>query len=355
VLSRQVEANKLQYDSLIKRLGETSVAEKITPERIKLVQPALIPELPASPKIKAIFALAIFGGFALGFGLSFMLSAMNTSFRTVDEVEQHLALPVLGTVPKLPKEGSKLVAAGDSNSSGAEVFRTLRATVSMLGKDKDRRTYLFTSSLPGEGKTFTALNFSASLAQQGLRVLLIDMDLRRPMVENFFTDKRHALPGVTDYLLGRKKLDEVCIQHGEIAKFSWLPSGTSVPNPSELLSQVDFAQLLKDCLANYDRIIIDTAPVLPVSDTLLLADKVQTVMLVVHGYKTSRKGVERAVQLLKRASAPLSGVVLNLLPHRRLGGAYYYSYYHGYGYGHYGSKEGKKTSDKGAEKTSVKA
>ncbi len=355
VLVRQVEANKLQYDALYKRLGETSVAEKITPERIKLVQPALIPELPASPKIKAIFALAIFGGFALGFGLSFMLSAMNTSFRTVDEVEQYLALPVLGTVPKLPKEGAKLVASGDSNSSGAEVFRTLRATVSMLGKEKDRRTYLFTSSLPGEGKTFTALNFSASLAQQGLRVLLIDMDLRRPMVENFFTDKRHILPGVTDYLLGRKKLEEVCIQHGEIAKFSWMPSGTSVPNPSELLSQVDFTQLLKDCLAHYDRVIIDTAPVLPVSDTLLLADRVQTVMLVVHGYKTSRKGVERAVQLLKRAGAPLSGVVLNLLPHRRLGGAYYYSYYHGYGYGHYGSKEEKKTSEKGAEKTSVKA
>jgi len=348
VLTHQVESDKAQFDALISRLGETSVAEKITPERIHVIQQALAPALPASPKVKLIFALAIFGGLAGGLGFSFVLSAMNTSFRTVDEVEQYLSLPVLGTVPKLPKgkgdDNTKLVATGDANSAGAEVFRTLRATISMLGREKDRRTYLFTSSLPGEGKTFASLNYSASLAQQGARTLLIDLDLRRPMVEEFFTGKRHRMPGATDYFLGRKKFDELCQPHEDIAKLFWMPSGGAVPNPSELLTQVDFQQLLKEGLAQFDRIIIDTAPLLPVSDTLLLAGKVQTVVLVVHGYKTSRKGVERAVQLLKRANAPIAGILLNLLPHRRFGGAYYYSYYHGYGYGSYGKKGEDKTS-----------
>jgi capsular exopolysaccharide synthesis family protein len=346
VLARQVESDKAQFDALIGRLHETAVAEQIKPDRIRVIQKALVPELPASPKVKLIFALALFGGLAGGLGISFVLFSINTSFRTVDEVEHYLTLPVLGAIPKLPKTAgasNKLVAAGDGESAGAEVFRTLRATISMLGREENRKTYLFTSSLPNEGKTFASLNYAASLAQQGLRTLLVDMDLRRPMVEEFLTGKRRHLPGVTDYFLGRAKFDELCQAHEEIAKLFWMPSGSCVPNPPELLMQADFQQLLNEGLAQFDRIVIDTAPLLPVSDTLLLADKMQTVVLVVHGGKTSRKAVERSVQSLKRANAPLAGIVLNLLPNRRFTGGYYYSYYHGYGYGTYGKKEGDKT------------
>jgi capsular exopolysaccharide synthesis family protein len=186
------------------------------------------------------------------------------------------------------------------------------------------------------------VNYAVSLAQQGLRTLLIDMDLRRPMLEEFFTSKRSVLEGVTDYFLGRKKFDELCLQNKDVPKLFWMPGGSSVPNPLELLTQSDFTQLIKEGLSKFDRIVIDTAPLLPVSDTLLLASKVQTVVLVVQGRKTSRKAVERSVQLLNKANAPIGGIVLNLLPNRKLGG-YYYSYYHGYGYGTYGRKEEQKT------------
>jgi capsular exopolysaccharide synthesis family protein len=346
VLAREVESDKAQFDSIISRLGETKVQAQITPERIRIIQPALVPDLPASPKIKLIFALALFGGLAVGLGASFVLESMNTSIRTVDEAEHYLALPVLGAITRMPqaKGGKdKLVAAEDSKSSGAEIFRTLRTTLSMLGPEKDRKTYLFTSSLPGEGKTFTSLNYSVSLAQQGLRTLLVDIDLRRPMVEQFFTGKRGRMLGVSDYFLGRAKLDELCQQHKDIPKLFWLPCGSAVPNPAELLMQADFQQLLKQGLAHYDRIVLDTAPLLPVSDTLLLAAKVQTVVLIVQACKTSRKAVAHSVQLLNKANAPIGGVVLNLLPTRRFSG-YYYSYYHGYGYGHYGY--GQKEEDK---------
>ena len=345
VLSREVKSDQALFDSVIARLGETAVAAQIMPERIRVIQPALVPELPSSPKIHLLFMLAIFGGLGVGLGISFLLYAIDSSFRTVDEVEHFLEHPVLCAIPKLPKlMENKLVAAADTHSSGAEVFRSLRATLSLLGKENDRRTYLFTSALPGEGKTFSSANYAASLAQQGLRTLLVDLDLRRPKVEKFFLGKTNGLPGVTDYFLGRKKFDELCQPHQDVPKLFWMAAGSSVPNPSELLTSADFQKLLSEGLAHYDRIVIDTAPILPVSDTLLLADKVQTVVLVVHSCKTSRKAVARSIQLLKNASAPIGGLVLNMLPNRVLNG-YYYSYYQGYGYGNYGKKEADKTSD----------
>ncbi len=337
VLTREVQSDRALFDSVIGRLGETSMAQHITPERIRVIQPALVPEKPSSPKIKLLFLLAIFGGLGAGLGIAFLLYALDTSFRTVDEAESSLDLPVLGAVPRLRRmKENTLVAAEDVNSSGAEVFRSLRATRSLLGRESERRIYLFTSSLAGEGKTFSSANYAASLAQQGLRTLLVDLDLRRPAVEKFFLGEERGLPGVTDYFLGRKKLDELIQQRKEIPKLFWMSAGSSVPNPAELLTQSDFPQFLKEALAQFDRIVVDTAPLLPVSDTLLLADKVQTVVLVVQSCKTSRKAAARSIQLLRNANAPIAGLILNMLPNRLING-YYYSYYHGYGYSHYGN------------------
>src|ERR1039458_3952442 len=351
VLSREVKSDQALFDSVIARLGETAVAAQIMPERIRVIQPALVPELPSSPKIHLLFMLAIFGGLGVGLGISYLLYAIDSSFRTVDEVEHFLEYPVLGAIPKIPRlMENKLVAAADAHSSGAEVFRSLRATLSLLGKENDRRTYLFTSALPGEGKTFSSANYAASLAQLGLRTLLVDLDLRRPMVEEFFLGDKSRLPGVTDYFLGRKKFAELWQRNKEIPNLCWIPAGSSVPNPAELLTQSDFQQFLKEGLEHFDRVVIDTAPLLSVSDTLLLADKVQTVVLVVKSCKTSRKAVARSIQMLKSANAPIGGLVLNLLPNRLLNGYYYsyyshYSYYKGYGHGHYGHYGRKKSKD----------
>ena len=287
----------------------------------------MVPEQPAAPKVRLIFALALFGGLAFGLGISFVLDSFDTSIRTAEEAELYLALPVLGTIPKLPKaeaKGNTLVATKDPDSAEAEIFRTLRTTLSMLGREKDRRTFLFTSALSGEGKTFASVNYAASLAQQGLRTLLVDVDLRRPMLEEFFTGKRGSLPGVTDYFLGRRKFDELCLQHQDLAKLFWIPGGSSVLNPLDLLMQSDFQQFLNEGLAHFDRIVIDTVPLLPVSDALPLAAKVQTVMLVVQGCKTPRIAVQRSVQLLNKANAPIGGIVLNLLPNRLFRGHYYH-------------------------------
>ena len=125
------------FDSVIARLGETTMTASIAPERIRVIQPALVPELPAWPKIKLLFALAIFGGLGVGLGISFLLYSIDASFHTVEEAEQFQEHPVLGAIPKLTRlKGNELVATEDANSSGAEIFRPLRATLSLLGKEK---------------------------------------------------------------------------------------------------------------------------------------------------------------------------------------------------------------------------
>jgi capsular exopolysaccharide synthesis family protein len=217
----------------------------------------------------------------------------------------------------------------NSNAVHAEAFRNLRAAVSMLGRADDRRVFLFTSALPQEGKTFCSVNFAVSLSQQGLQTLLIDGDLRRPNVEMAMLGIRKSTIGVTDYLAGQRELTELINKTG-YNDLSYLGVGSHAPNPSELLAQGRFAKLLQDALKRFDRIVIDSAPIQAVSDTLLILEGVQTVCLTIRSGRTPRKAVLRSLHTLKNAGAPLAGVVLNFLKRQRDGGGYYYNYDYSY-------------------------
>jgi capsular exopolysaccharide synthesis family protein len=351
VLQRQVESDQAIYSAVVNRLNETQVTSDLASGKIHIIQRAYPPDNPSSPNVKNAFGLAILASIGLALGIIFFLHALDTTLTSVDQAEDYLKLPVLSTVPKIRNiDGTEghLVASEGANSIGAEVFRTLRTSLSMLGKEGSRRTYLFTSSLPSEGKTFTSINYAGSLAQQGFRTLLIDADLRRPGVEKFLVGERSKTVGTTDVLLGRKKLEEAIQKHPTVEKLFWMSAGTVVPNPAELLADNSFPQLIEEALRQFDRVVVDTAPIHPVSDTLVIAKYIQTVILVIHGGRTPRKPVGRTVELLKKAGAQPVGIVLNLLLHRRGGGYYYYSNYYGYGYGHYGreeeGKEKKKTT-----------
>jgi capsular exopolysaccharide synthesis family protein len=182
------------------------------------------------------------------------------------------------------------------------------------------------------------LNFALSLAQQGLRTLIIDCDLRRPAVEKSLLNRRERGAGVTDYITGKKDLDEV-VHATETENFFYLPAGSEAPNPAELLAKIGINNLVEDALQRFERVVIDSAPIHAVSDTLLIFDRVQTACLVIRAGKTPRKAVRRAIQLLKHCGAPLSGVILNMLP-RRSNNGYYYDCYYDYRYhGYYGEKK----------------
>lgn len=334
VLSREVESDRALYDSVLNRMKETSVTKEMQPTTIRIVQPAYVAQKPFSPKKAMVMALSGLGGLAVGILGVLFLGFVDSSLKTVDEAETLLGLPVLAAIPQVRSvRQHPLLMLGGPESAGAEGFRTLRAALSMLGRVEDRRVFLFTSAVPQEGKTFSSVNYAVSLAQLGLKTLLIDGDLRRPKVATTLNGQTDHSPGVTDYLTGQKSFKEV-VHPTEVPKLSYIAGGTTAPNPAELLAKDGLAGLLAEALKEYDRVVVDSAPVHAVSDTLLMVKHTQTVCLVMRAARTPARSVLRCAQLLQAAGAPLSGTVMNRVPLRRGLGYGYYSYnsYHHYGY-----------------------
>lgn len=333
LLTREAEADRALFANVLNRLKETSLSTDMQPEKIRVVAPAMVPDLPARPNTRLVLAGALLAGLLLGCALALCLGFWDTSFQTVEDAEDFLHLPVLSTILKLRdlrKAASPILPTQGTRAPGAEAFRTLRTSLAMLGREAERRTFLFTSALPQEGKTFSSLNYAASLAAQGFRTLLIDADLRRPSVAKLLADGEE-LPGVTDYLLGRKALAEIIRPEVSQENLFWVSAGHMAPNPAELLSQGGFRELVRQALEEFDRVVIDSAPVHAVSDTLLIADCAQTTVLVIRGGSTPRKAAARCAQLLIQAGAVLGGIFLNRLPrgHRRSYGYYGYTYDYG--------------------------
>lgn len=342
-LAREVDSDRALYESVLNRIKETTLTKEIKPSKIRVVQEAQVPELPVKPNKIKIALLGAFFGIGGGILFALFLSSLDRSLKTVDQAEEFLGVPVVSAIPKFtgaPKGKRKLINSDDADCCEAEAFRTLRTALSMLGRKDDRRVSLFTSAIPSEGKTFCSVNYAISLAQQGLRTLIIDCDLRRPMVENTLIANNKRGFGLTDYLTGQKDFKTV-VHATETENFFYIPAGTHSPNPAELLAQTGIDSLIDEALLHFDRIIVDSAPVHAVSDTLLVLNRIQTLCLVVKSGHTPRNSVLRAVQMLKEAGAPLAGAILNQIPRSR-GTGYYYDSYYSYGYYgkySYGEKE----------------
>jgi capsular exopolysaccharide synthesis family protein len=232
----------------------------------------------------------LLAGLVIGVLLALALNALDSSLKTVDQAEEYLKLPVLGALPlvKSRKPGkTEIIMSEHAKSRGAEAFRTLRTSLSMLGRAEDRRTFLFTSAVPQEGKTFTSVNYAVSLAQQGLRTLLIDGDLRRPAVEKALKGQRTQHVGVTDFLTAQKNLKDV-VQSTEHENLFLISAGTTSPNPAELLGRGSFNRLIDEALNHFDRIVVDSAPVHAVSDSLLMLERIQTLCMLVRAGSTPR-------------------------------------------------------------------
>ncbi len=336
VLARDVESDRTLYQSVLSRIKETSVTKNLNPEKIRIIQRAEAPERQIRPQPVKVISIGFAGGLGISLLLILLANVFDSSLKGVDQVEEALGLPVLSAIPRFKSDASqtrRLVVADEAQSAEAEAFRTLRTAISMLGRKEDRRVFLFTSAVPAEGKTFTSLNFALSLARQGLRTLVIDCDLRRPTVEKTLLNTQKRGLGVTDYLTGQRTFESV-IHATETENFFYLPAGTDAPNPAELLAKIGIDGLIDEALKQFDRVVIDSAPIHAVSDTLLIVNRVQTTCLVVRARKTPKNSVCRAAQLLRDAGAPLSG--------RRGLGGYYYYYDTYYDYTYRGSYAEKK-------------
>jgi len=334
VLQRDVESDRALYDAVLNGMKEAVVTRDTQQTGVvRVIEPAYPPELPSSPKKAAILAMSGIGGIFVGVFIVMGLKLSDTSIKTVDDAEMMLGLSVFSAVPQMNgiRNGHvPLLVKEMAQSEGAEAFRTLRASLLTLHKMDEKRVILFSSAMPGEGKTFCSMNYAASLAQVGYRTLLIDGDMRRPCVETDLIGKASEHPGVTDYLLGQKKLQEI-VRPTAMDTMFFISGGTIATNPAELLAKDGMGGLLKDAMEHYDRIVIDSAPINAVSDTLLMLKNVEAMCLVVKAAATSSRYIMRCVQLLQGADAPLSGIILNQMPRRRGPGygAFYDYQYHG--------------------------
>lgn len=334
---RAVEADTALYQAVLTRLNETDVAKNLEPEILRVVTPSSTPVLPSKPRKKLALAMALLGGSLLGLGIALARIAMDRSLHTIDQAEQILNLPALGSVPRdvVATQESELPLVREPHGAAAENFRTLRTSLALLSPTAPRRSVLFTSAIPGEGKSFCAANYAMAQAMQGRRTLLIDADMRLPSLEKLFF-KTNVELGLADVLRGRVSLSHA-VRPAQQPNLSLLTTGGRPKQPAELLGGSSFSDLLNDAATSFDCVVIDTAPVHAVSDTLLLVRAVDTVVLVVQAARTARKAVLRAQRKLVEAGAPLEGIVLNQLPVAR-GRDYYYHYGAGaYGEGVYGA------------------
>lgn len=336
-LSRVAEADRALHENVLRRLQEMQVASGVTRSEIRIVEPAMIPENPIKPRKSLIMALAFGGGLFAGLGLVLTLHYIDNTIKTVDQAEKTFGLPVIGAIPlsksiKQPKDG--LLSQSDQKCAVAESFRTLRANVALLGRQSERKSFIFTSAVPGEGKSFSCANFAIVSAQKGIKTLLIDADLRRPsMLGVWNMEEEKNQPGITDFLVGEASLEQAVCKTG-VENLSLLRSGRLAPNPAEILTDKWFRDLLDKATKAFDRVIVDTAPINAVSDTLLMVHHVSTVIMVVHAGKTPVNATSRALGSLARIGVKPAGLVVNRLPSRSgMGYSYYYYYSHHEGYG----------------------
>jgi polysaccharide biosynthesis transport protein len=372
-LARQAETDRALYESVLRQIKDTNLTKDVKTNAVSVIEHSPLPTSPVSPRPTKTIALGLLAGLAAGLAFVFGADALDRSIKTVDQAESALGLPVFSAVPDTTDEGpvsrlkQRSKAFGSSNyrvvvetpeSPAAEAFRNLRAALSLLGPEAERKVSLFTSAVPNEGKSFTSANYSLALAQQGYRVLLIDGDLRRPNMHKIFrfpnarnNSDEDSAPGVTDCLVGEADIasaarripagefqlvDEDIELTGKIltatgGQLSVLAGGRRAPNPAEILAGPFFGQLITEAAKIFDRVVIDSAPVLAVSDTLLMTPHVQTVCIVIRAAKTPRPAVHRAITLLAKSGIRPAGLVLNRLRRSRGVGYYYYYASHGYG------------------------
>lgn len=349
ILQQEIETNKGLLDSLLQRSKENDVVLAGRPNNISIVDYAITPDYPVGPARLRSVMLAFVLALALGIGLALFLEYLDDSIHSTDDVEKFLRLPALAVIPamgggsrrRLLSPAGALQKRNDANggnpelllkvngrSALAESYRQLRTSVLLSTAGRAPRTLLITSSLPGEGKTTTAVNTAISLAQTDANVLIIDADMRRPRLRSIFDLPESE--GLSSILSSEMTPQDMlnAIAKDPNTGLHVLTSGPIPPNPAELLGSDQMRKLIKVLSVPFTHIVIDSPPVSSFTDGVLIASMVDGVLLVVHGGKSSRGVVRRSRQLLLDVGAKLFGVVLNNVSVRSHDYYYYYQRYY---------------------------
>jgi capsular exopolysaccharide synthesis family protein len=319
-------AVSVQFTAYVLTL-ETPTAGGPAPIKVTVVQPANLPTGPVSPRTKVDVALGLLLGLAVGLGLAVLRESLDNTVKRPDDVAELAGAGTIGLIA-YDSDARKhpLVSSIAPSASRAESFRTLRTNLQFVDIDHPPRTVVITSAVSGEGKTTTACNLAITLAQAGIRVALVESDLRRPKVAEYLGVE--GAVGLTSVLIGRATLDQALQTWGR-SGLSVLASGPIPPNPSELLGSGHMVALLNQLKQRFDVVIIDAPPLLPVTDAAVLSRICDGAVIVVRYGKTRREQLERTSQALRTVDARILGTVLNMAPSKgpdAYGYGYSYTY-----------------------------
>jgi polysaccharide biosynthesis transport protein len=359
VLKHEVETTRELFDTLQTKLRVAGVTAGLNASFVSVVDPAEVPAMPVEPKVKATLAMGLFGGLLTGLLLAFVTESFDDTVSTSAEVELFTGLPVLCSIPvyapPAPRKGETAalekpaavapMLVNNPRSQAAEAFRGLRTSILLSTPDRQPKVIAIVSSIANEGKTTVATNLGVSFAQRGESVLLIDADLRRSSLHSQF-----GLPsshiGTSTVLTQRNSDGAVITPLEAMPNLRLMPAGPHPPNPAELLGSKRMVEVLQAYAHEYDRVILDTPPILSVADSLALAHLADAVVLVVRSGIAGRKAVLRVRDLLQRSNANLVGIVFNCVNLKLE--TYYRSqglgYYYGKGKAGYYSDDGYTTN-----------
>lgn len=317
-----------QQFTLVASELETPEGQQASPVKVSVVRTAELPDAPVSPRPKLNIALGLLVGLAIGVGAAVLRETLDTSLNGAEEIQQALDLPTLGLIAFDPDaEKRPLIVHVDPQSARAEAFRQLRTNLQFVDVDRKPRSIVVTSSVPSEGKSTTTCNLAIALTQAGLRVILVEADLRRPRLAGYLGIE--GAVGLTDALVGRADLDDLLQAWGD-GNLQVLASGPTPPNPSELLGSEQMGELLRDLESRCDLVLLDAPPLLPVTDAAVLTAHASGAIVVIRSGRTTREQATRAVEILRGVDAHVYGAVINMVPTKGPG-ADKYGYY-GYGY-----------------------
>lgn len=299
----------------------------------QLISASQVPEAPFAPTPLRNGVVAVVIGLILGVGIAFLFETLDDRVRSKSDLERVTGWSVIGMIPQLSnwknQSDTHLVSVEEPNSPAAEAYRTLRTSVQFLGLERPLGVIQITSAQAAEGKSTTLANLGVALARAGNRVIIVDCDMRRPRLSSFFGVTNDV--GLTSVLLGEADLADVIKPVSIERRLAVLPSGPPPPNPSELLALRRTAELFALLREECDILLVDSPPVLPVTDAVVLANQVDGVIVVANATKTRQREIHRTAELLEQVNAPVIGLVVNSVSADS--GGYGYGYYYGDRYG----------------------
>jgi capsular exopolysaccharide synthesis family protein len=344
-LDRTREENEKLYSLLLTRMKETDLARMVHANNLRVVETATIPGAPIRPRVALNAAVGLIAGFLMGFALAWLREQLDASIKTPNDIEHKLGVTFLGLLPELD-EGDKrrrsrrrrrpepvteaigvpeLIVHSRPSSGLAEAARTIRTNLMFMNPDRPCKTLLVSSAAPSEGKTTVACSIAIALAQGGQRVCIVDCDLRRPRLHRIFD--RAGDEGVTSVLVGDAGIEDVA-KPTMVTNLWSIPTGPLPPNPADVLQSERFREFIRELSNRFDRVVIDSPPLVAVTDSAIISRLVDGTVFVVRAFKTGKYLAAQGLRALRDVEAPIVGAVLNAVDLDHHEYSYYYYYYY---------------------------